>query len=354
MFSQLFLIFLLPMALGEFSLSKYEGFEEDLMKLIKREECERERSVTKDEAACELVKLVCLLNETDQAPIPFFRRRNMNPTILPTDEKRSDLYIALRNIDAYFKVSMCADERIKRTLLSEKLRALTELQRSKRHLALAEDLSMSVEEKSQFKMVEERKKLNEANERAQSVHQELNDALRSLQDDCVKTHLGANCRWLGNYKRRVQMAEIFKNVTESALYINSIKKVIDEPYDTQKVRECIERWTRILEDIEADLDKLEPKRSLLKSINRAIGVLLRREDAWIFSKSPNVAKNSLKDLLNHAQTYYSVYVTKTEMDSQDPAHRISHLNQDQISLLAQSFNRFLHDLDFTSMLDYDD
>lgn len=111
----------------------------------------------KYETASELVKVICLLNDTDQIPIEplrtFFPR--YRTAILPKDEMRSDLFIALRNVASYFKLGVCSDERLRKALWSEKLRAHSEMKRCERFLAKAEDTRATAEDKKNFATAEE-------------------------------------------------------------------------------------------------------------------------------------------------------------------------------------------------------
>jgi hypothetical protein len=240
--------------------------------------------------------------------------------------------------------------------------------------------------------------------------------LDGLRYDCARTSLTCTCRWLGNFKRRVLEAEMFENLTTSQhalvsrtdaensssheLELAFFKQLAADPLRIQKE---IEQYNLAIPVLTKKLAQVEPKTKLLREIDSSFQTFLRRDDSQIYSRNQSVADLELlfqrvkasffhlncsesfkkvdkiqrvrfldKHFLYLARifllrlcfnkdrkfisvkVFFARFVSKHRIARFAPPQMISQLGDDQIVQLSKQFGKVINELDFESMLDYDE
>lgn len=82
-------------------------------------------------------------------------------------------------------------------------------------------------------MTEDKKKVSEAYERAKKAHDDARVKLNNVRNECTKTLLHFQCRWLGNYKKRVEAAQKFEEATSPV-----VEQALEQP--SNDLRYCLD------------------------------------------------------------------------------------------------------------------
>uniref|UniRef100_A0A914V0V7 Uncharacterized protein n=2 Tax=Plectus sambesii TaxID=2011161 RepID=A0A914V0V7_9BILA len=333
-----------------------EKAEVDLMNLIMEDQDKRGRSIITYDAADDFSRFIKILHKT--RTLAEFD----NIWVPAIDEARSELYASIRKSAFYFHVALSAAVDEEAALKAEKSRAENEQARGMRMLIAVNDQMTSLEKKAEILIMEDKKKLAERLQRAKNEHIIARIKLDGLRYDCARTSLSCTCRWLGNFKKRVLEAEMFENLTTASYQTisnsstkdsaNNLAHFKDIAADPLKIQKTIEKYNTVIPILTKKLGLVEPKTKLLRDIDTSFQTFLRRDDSQIYSQNQSVA--DLELLLHRVKNFFARFVSKHRIARFAPPQMISQIGDDQIVQLSRQFGKVFNELDFETMLDYDE
>uniref|UniRef100_A0A914WVL1 Uncharacterized protein n=1 Tax=Plectus sambesii TaxID=2011161 RepID=A0A914WVL1_9BILA len=304
MFGTAFILLLLAnfIASARFQMTAYEKAERDLMSRIVEDQEKRGRSIITQDAADEFSRFIKILHDT--------RRMSEfdNVWVSEVDEARSGLYVAARRSSFFFHMALGAAIDEEAAIRAEKTRAEMEQARCMRELIVVLDADTSIDKKAETLMIEERKKVAEAYERAKKEHDIARIKLNGLRYDCARTILVSACRWLGNFKNRVIEAEMFENLTRAAILETrepgasqdeELKYFKEIAADPPRIQREAEMYKAIIPEMTKKLTDTEPKVKMLREIDVSYQRFLRRDDSLTYTA--NQTASDLKELLQHVK-----------------------------------------------------